>query len=36
MKKINFHGLIPAIAVPFRTDCSIDEAELRRVPALPR
>ena len=26
----NFHGIIPAIAVPFRTDHSIDEAELRR------
>ena len=33
MKKINFHGLIPAIAVPFRTDYSIDEAELRRFAA---
>jgi 4-hydroxy-tetrahydrodipicolinate synthase len=33
MKKINFHGLIPAIAVPFRTDYSIDEAELRRFTA---
>src|ERR1700722_1803236 len=33
MKKINFHGLIPAIAVPFRTDYSIDEAELRRFVA---
>jgi 4-hydroxy-tetrahydrodipicolinate synthase len=26
----NFHGLIPAMAVPFRPDLSIDEAELRR------
>ena len=26
----NFHGLIPAIAVPFRADHSIDEAELTR------
>ena len=33
MKNINFHGLIPAIAVPFRTNYSIDEAELRRFAA---
>ena len=33
MKNINFHGLIPAIAVPFRNDYSIDEAELRRFTA---
>src|SRR6516162_9375926 len=34
MSKINFfHGLIPAIAVPFRNDYSIDEAELRRFVA---
>ena len=33
MSKINFHGLIPAIAVPFRNDYSIDEAELRRFAA---
>jgi 4-hydroxy-tetrahydrodipicolinate synthase len=26
----NFHGLIPAMAVPFRPDFSIDEAELTR------
>lgn len=26
----NFHGLIPAMAVPFRADHSIDEAELTR------
>jgi len=26
----NFHGLIPAMAVPFRPDFSIDEAELSR------
>ena len=26
----NFHGIIPAIAVPFRADHSIDEAELTR------
>jgi 4-hydroxy-tetrahydrodipicolinate synthase len=26
----NFHGIIPAIACPFRADYSIDEAELRR------
>ena len=26
----NFHGIIPAIAVPFRPDYGIDEAELRR------
>lgn len=26
----NFHGLIPAMAVPFRPDLSIDETELRR------
>lgn len=30
MPAINFHGIIPAIAVPFRKDFSIDEAELRR------
>lgn len=28
--EMNFHGLIPAIAVPFRPDLSVDEAELRR------
>jgi 4-hydroxy-tetrahydrodipicolinate synthase len=33
MSKINFHGLIPAIAVPFQTDYRIDEAELRRFAA---
>ena len=33
MSKIKFHGLIPAIAVPFRNDYSIDEAELRRFAA---
>jgi len=27
---INFHGIIPAIAVPFRKDLSIDEIELKR------
>ena len=27
---MNFHGLIPAIAVPFRADHSIDEEDLRR------
>ena len=26
----NFRGIIPAIAVPFRSDYSVDEAELRR------
>jgi 4-hydroxy-tetrahydrodipicolinate synthase len=26
----NFHGLIPAMAVPFRPDHSIDEPELTR------
>jgi len=30
---INFHGLIPAISVPFREDHSIDEAELTRFAA---
>lgn len=30
MSNINFHGIIPAIAVPFNTDYSIDEAELQR------
>jgi 4-hydroxy-tetrahydrodipicolinate synthase len=30
MKSINFNGIIPAIAVPFRSDFSIDEQELRR------
>ena len=30
MKGIDFHGIIPAIAVPFRADFSIDEPELRR------
>ena len=29
-KMTNFHGLIPAMAVPFRPDHSIDEAELTR------
>jgi 4-hydroxy-tetrahydrodipicolinate synthase len=29
--KITFRGIIPAIAVPFRKDHSIDEAELRRL-----
>jgi 4-hydroxy-tetrahydrodipicolinate synthase len=29
----NFHGLIPAMAVPFRPDHSIDEAELSRFTA---
>ena len=29
----NFHGLIPAMAVPFRQDLSIDEAELARFTA---
>ena len=28
--KTNFRGIIPAIAVPFRTDYGIDEPELRR------
>src|SRR5438034_357501 len=27
---INFHGIIPATAVPFRKDLAIDEVELRR------
>ena len=31
--KVNFRGIIPAIAVPFRKDHSIDEAELRRFAA---
>jgi 4-hydroxy-tetrahydrodipicolinate synthase len=30
MKSVNFNGIIPAIAVPFKTDFSIDESELRR------
>ena len=30
MSAINYHGIIPAIAVPFNSDDSIDEAELRR------
>jgi len=30
---MNFHGLIPAIAVPFRSDFAIDEPELRRFAA---
>ena len=30
MPAINFHGIIPAIAVPFRKDLSIDEIELKR------
>src|SRR6185437_6009106 len=29
----NFHGIIPAIAVPFRADYGIDEPELRRFAA---
>ena len=29
----NFHGIIPAIAVPFRADYSVDEAELGRFAA---
>ncbi len=29
----NFHGIIPAIAVPFRPDYGIDEIELRRFAA---
>jgi 4-hydroxy-tetrahydrodipicolinate synthase len=29
----NFHGIIPAIAVPFRPDYGIDELELRRFAA---
>lgn len=29
----SFHGIIPAIAVPFRADYSIDEPELRRFAA---
>jgi len=28
---IDFHGIIPAIAVPFKNDYSIDEPELRRL-----
>ena len=31
MRSINFKGIIPAIAVPFRTDYSIDDPELRRL-----
>ena len=31
--KMTFRGMIPAIAVPFRKDHSIDEAELRRFAA---
>ncbi len=30
MKTINFNGIIPALAVPFNRDLSIDEAELTR------
>lgn len=30
MSDINFHGIIPAIAVPFNADYSINEPELRR------
>ncbi len=30
MRAINFKGIIPAIAVPFKSDYSIDEPELRR------
>jgi len=30
VSSIDFHGIIPAIAVPFNTDHSIDEADLRR------
>lgn len=30
---MHFHGLIPAITVPFRPDYSIDDAELRRFAA---
>ncbi len=30
MSNVNFHGIIPAIAVPFNQDFSIDEPELRR------
>ncbi|MDE2515913.1 MAG: dihydrodipicolinate synthase family protein [Rhodospirillales bacterium] len=30
---MNFHGLIPAITVPFRPDYTIDEADLRRYVA---
>ncbi|QOT80716.1 dihydrodipicolinate synthase family protein [Cupriavidus basilensis] len=30
MPDINFHGIIPAIAVPFNADYSINEPELRR------
>ena len=33
MSPINFHGLIPAIAVPFRKDYALDEPELRRFAA---
>jgi 4-hydroxy-tetrahydrodipicolinate synthase len=33
MPAINFHGLIPAIAVPFRPDYAIDEPELARFAA---
>jgi len=33
VSQINFHGLIPAIAVPFRADGALDEAELRRFTA---
>ena len=33
MSRMNFHGLIPAIAVPFRPDYAIDEAELARFAA---
>jgi 4-hydroxy-tetrahydrodipicolinate synthase len=31
MRSINFKGIIPAIAVPFRSDYSIDDPELRRL-----
>jgi len=31
VRSINFKGIIPAIAVPFRTDYSIDDPELRRL-----
>ena len=30
MPDINFRGIIPAIAVPFKADYSINEPELRR------
>ena len=30
MSAIDFNGIIPAIAVPFNQDFSIDEPELRR------